>query len=106
MSIAFRRYHRQIAVMMCIPLALTVLTGIAYPIFAEWFSFPEVAGLMIQIHSGRIFGLEAIYPILNGIGLAGLLVTGISMTSLFRKKRLLSESLIDEKLPQEELIKR
>jgi hypothetical protein len=106
MNTAFRRYHRQISVMMCIPLILTVITGIAYPIFSEWFSLPEMAGLMIQIHSGRIFGLEAIYPVLNGIGLAGLLITGLSMTSLFRKKRPISESLVSKEAPTEELIKR
>ncbi|HEY9639194.1 MAG TPA: peptidase [Coleofasciculaceae cyanobacterium] len=106
MNTAFRRYHRQISVMMCIPLALTIITGMAYPVFSEWFSLPEVAGWMIQIHSGRIFGLEAIYPVLNGVGLAGLLVTGLSMTSLFRRKRQISESLVSQEVQKEELIER
>jgi hypothetical protein len=66
-----RRYHRQIAVMMCIPLALTIITGTAYPIFDQWLSLSSLAGVMLRIHSGRIFGLEAIYPVLNGLGLIG-----------------------------------
>ncbi|MBE9179141.1 peptidase [Oculatella sp. LEGE 06141] len=90
---AFRRYHRQFAIIMCLPLALTIISGITYPIFAEWFSLSQVAGIMLNIHSGRIFGLEAIYPILNGLGLAGLMITGLSMSSLFRKKRSLSTTL-------------
>ncbi|NJR65032.1 MAG: peptidase [Leptolyngbyaceae cyanobacterium CRU_2_3] len=106
MNHTFRRYHRQISVMMCIPLALTIITGIAYPILAEWFAFSDMAGLMLQIHSGRILGLESIYPVLNGLGLAGLLITGLSMTRLFRQKRLPNQDLGNEVRNPEELIKR
>lgn len=83
----FRRYHRQIALIMCFPLALTVVSGAAYPIFDHWIPLRGIAGLMMKIHSGRIFGLEQIYPILNGLGLAGLLATGLSMSGVFRKRR-------------------
>ncbi len=83
----FRRYHRQVAVIMCLPLTLTVITGTAYPIFDEWLSLHKVAGFILKVHSGSILGLEAIYPVLNGLGLMGLLVTGLTMTSLFSKKR-------------------
>lgn len=86
LSSAFRRYHRQLAVIMCLPLALTVISGMAYPIFSEWLSLSSVAGFLVQIHSGRIFGLEGIYPVLNGLGLLGLLATGMSMTSLSRQR--------------------
>jgi hypothetical protein len=42
---------------------------------------------LLQIHTGEIFDLAAIYPILNGLGLIGLLVTGLSMSGLFRKNK-------------------
>lgn len=100
----FRRYHRQLAVIVCLPIALTVITGIAYPIFDQWLALHQVSKLMLQIHSGRIFGLEAIYPILNGLGLFGLLVTGLSMTPLFRKKRLAMETLVSQQ--SEEFVNR
>jgi hypothetical protein len=87
MQRAFRKYHRTLAVILCLPLALTVLTGMLATIAESW-SIP--LGLsrstLLHIHNGEIFHLEAIYPILNGIGLIGLLVTGVSMTSLFKKK--------------------
>ncbi|MBD2067649.1 peptidase [Leptolyngbya sp. FACHB-671] len=86
LSSAFRRYHRQLAIVMCLPLALTIISGMAYPIFSEWLSLNSVAGFLVQVHSGRIFGLQGIYPLLNGLGLAGLLVTGMSMTSLSRQR--------------------
>ena len=41
---------------------------------------------MLKIHTGEILHLEAIYPILNGLGLIGLLVTGISMSGLFNQR--------------------
>jgi hypothetical protein len=43
--------------------------------------------LLLKIHTGEILHLEAIYPILNGLGLIGLLVTGMSMTGLFDRKK-------------------
>ena len=87
----FRQYHRQVAVLMCLPLTLTVITGTAYPILDGWFSLHKLSGWLLKIHSGSIFGLEAIYPVLNGLGLMGLLVTGLSMTNLFSKNRELNK---------------
>ncbi|NET34152.1 MAG: peptidase [Cyanothece sp. SIO1E1] len=87
MNLALRRYHRQLAIMMCLPITLTVITGIAYPIFDQWFSIHQVSKLMLKLHSGSILGLEAIYPVLNGLGLVGLLVTGLNMTGLFRNQQ-------------------
>lgn len=92
----FRRYHRQIAVITCLPVALTVITGTAYPIFDGWLSLHKVAGLILRLHSGSIFGLEAIYPVLNGLSLMGLLVTGLSMTNLLPKKRSIGEVSVEQ----------
>jgi hypothetical protein len=86
MNRAFRKYHRQIAIILCLPLFLTVLTGMGYTIANQWFSQAELGGLLLQIHTMQILHLEKIYPVLNGLGLIGLLITGLSMTGLFRKR--------------------
>ena len=86
MNRAFRKYHRQIAIILCLPLFLTVLTGIGYTIVDEWFGQGELGGLLLQIHTMEILRLGKIYPLLNGLGLIGLLITGLSMTGLFRKR--------------------
>ena len=83
---AFRKYHRQIAIAVCLPLILTVITGVGYTIFDEWFEQEEIAGFLLRLHTLDILGLEKIYPLLNGLGLIGLLVTGLSMTGLFKKR--------------------
>ena len=41
--------------------------------------------LILKLHTGEIFHLQGFYPILNGLGLLGLLITGISMLRVFRK---------------------
>jgi len=81
----FRKYHRLIAIAACVPLILTVITGMGYTIFDEWFHQDEIGGFLMQLHTLKFLGLETIYPLLNGLGLVGLLVTGLSMTGLFKK---------------------
>jgi hypothetical protein len=88
MKRAFRKYHRVLATILCLPLALTVLTGMATTMVGEWsLNLGLSRGLLLGLHSGETFHLQGIYPILNGLGLVGLLVTGISMTSLFKSKK-------------------
>ncbi|MDZ7961784.1 MAG: peptidase [Aulosira sp. DedQUE10] len=86
MNRMFRKYHRQIAIVLCIPLFLTVLTGMGYTIADEWFHQGELGEFLLRIHTFEILRLGKIYPILNGLGLIGLLITGVSMTGLFRKR--------------------
>ncbi|MBD2339593.1 peptidase [Calothrix sp. FACHB-156] len=86
MNRMFRKYHRQIAIALCIPLFLTVLTGMGYTIADEWFHQGELGEFLLRIHTFEILRLGKIYPILNGLGLVGLLITGLSMTGLFRKR--------------------
>jgi hypothetical protein len=89
MNRAFRKYHRQIAIIISLPLLVTVITGMAVTVVREW-SFINTgipSRLLLQIHTGEIFHLAAIYPILNGLGLIGLLVTGLMMSGLFRKNK-------------------
>ena len=84
---SFRKYHRTLAIILALPLAVTLLTGIAATLVGEWSANIGVPrSLLLSIHRGEILGLQGIYPILNGLGLLGLLVTGLSMTSLFGKK--------------------
>jgi hypothetical protein len=82
----FRKYHRTLAIILCLPLILTVLSGMGYIIFDDWFGQEDIAHFLMEIHTFEFLGLEKIYPVLNGIGLIGLLVTGLTMTSLFKKR--------------------
>ena len=84
---AFRKYHRVIGIIVCVPLLLTVLTGMLATIIGEWsVNIGLSSRLMLKIHTGEIFHLQGIYPILNGFGLIGLLVTGMSMSGLFNQR--------------------
>jgi hypothetical protein len=84
----FRKYHRFIAPILFFPLTLTVLTGMATTMVGEWsLNFGVSRQLLLALHTGEVFHLETIYPMLNGLGLIGLLVTGISMTGLFSRKK-------------------
>ena len=83
----FRKYHRTLALILCIPLLLTVLTGMATTMVGEWsLNFGVSRRLLLQIHTGEIVHLQGIYPMLNGIGFIGLLITGLSMSKLFSQK--------------------
>lgn len=83
----FRKYHRVLAIILCLPLVLTVLTGMAYTIAVDWFDQGDMAELLLGLHTLEIIHLEKFYPVLNGIGLIGLLVTGMTMTNLFKKRK-------------------
>ncbi len=84
----FRKYHRTIAIIICLPLIFTVLTGMLTTIVKEWsINTGLSSNLLLKIHTGEILHLEKIYPILNGFGLVGLLVTGMSMTRLLDHKK-------------------
>jgi hypothetical protein len=88
MKRTFRKFHRVLAPILCLPLALTVLTGMATTMVGEWsLKFGLSRSLLLALHTGAVFHLEGIYPILNGLGLLGLLVTGMSMTGLFKRKK-------------------
>jgi hypothetical protein len=90
---AFRKYHRILAIILCLPLVLTVLTGMAYTILVEWFELEDMAELLLGLHTLDIVHLDKFYPVLNGIGLIGLLVTGMTMTNLFKKHSTANQNL-------------
>lgn len=84
----FRKYHRTLSIIIALPLALTVLTGMAVTAIGEWgLNLGVSRRLLLGIHTGEIVHLQGIYPILNGLGLIGLLVTGLSMSGLFNRKK-------------------
>ena len=88
MKKAFRKYHRILAIIIALPLTLTVLTGMLTTVVKEWPINTEIsARLLLKVHTGEIFNLQAIYPILNGLGIIGLLVTGLSMSGLFSRRK-------------------
>ncbi|MBE9123115.1 peptidase [Tychonema sp. LEGE 07199] len=88
MKKAFRKYHRILATIVFLPITLTVLTGMAATMGREWpISTGISSRLLLKIHTGEIFHLQAIYPILNGLGMLGLLVTGLSMSGLFGRRK-------------------
>ncbi len=66
MNRLFRKYHRTLAIILSLPILLTLITGVGYTIFDEWFEQEKIARLMLQIHTMKILHLETIYPVLNG----------------------------------------
>jgi hypothetical protein len=83
----FRKYHRLLASIIFLPLILTTITGMATTMTAEWqWNLGISRSLILAIHTGEFFHLQAIYPMLNGFGTIGLLITGITMTGIFRPK--------------------
>jgi hypothetical protein len=67
-------------------MALTALTGMAITITEDWhWNLGLSQGFLLRVHTGEIFHLKAIYPVLNGLGMIGLLVTGMTMTNLFKR---------------------
>lgn len=57
-----------------------------FTIAHEWLHQDQLGGFLLGLHTLEILHLEAIYPLLTGLGLVGLLITGVSMTGLFRKR--------------------
>ncbi|PSB04435.1 PepSY domain-containing protein [Merismopedia glauca] len=77
-----RKLHRKIAPILFLPLLISALTGIAYRIGRSWFGLSDQFGdFMMIIHEGKYLGkpLAPVYVLLTGLGLAGMLVTGIFM---------------------------
>ena len=83
----FRKYHRLLASIIFLPLVLTTITGMATTMTAEWrWNLGIFRSPIMAIHTGELFHLQAIYPMLNGLGTIGLLITGITMTGIFSHK--------------------
>lgn len=91
----FRKYHRQLSILTLLPILLVTVTGIAIPVFEELHleGLPE---FMTKVHSGAVFGSDLVYSVLVGLGLLGLIVTGITMTGLLPGKRSSANDFDDE----------
>ena len=91
-KINWRKIHRFIAPILFLPLLLTTITGIAYRLGRSWFDIPKgkgtLAETLLTIHQGGFLG-EQLRPysvLLDGLGLIGLIVTGIIMMGLLGKR--------------------
>lgn len=83
----FHKYHRILGILTCLPLALTVMTGMLYPILKSLpFNTGNLLALVVRVHTGDFFHLQSVYTLLNGLSLAALIVTGMGMTRLFHGK--------------------
>mgnify|MGYP006271205237 CR=1 FL=1 len=89
-NLDFRAIHRLLAPIFFLPLTVSALTGIAYRLGRSWLGMEKKqAEIFLEIHQGEYFGefLKPIYVLLVGLGLIGMVVTGINMTGIFRKRR-------------------
>ncbi|HIK16461.1 MAG TPA: PepSY domain-containing protein [Leptolyngbyaceae cyanobacterium M33_DOE_097] len=83
-----RRLHRKTAPILFIPFLLMALTGVIYQIGTSWFGLSnELGSFMMDIHEGKFLGgkLVPVYVLLVGVGLLGMLVTGVVMIKNQRK---------------------
>lgn len=86
----WRWFHRFLAPIAFLPLFVSAITGISYRLGKAWFGLDrEQASILLQIHQGSYLGstLKAFYVLLVGVSLVALLITGIQMTGIFRKRK-------------------
>jgi uncharacterized iron-regulated membrane protein len=83
-----RSLHRWLAPVFFLPLFVSATTGIIYSFGRSLGLSTEQTQLMLRLHQGSYLGqpLRVFYVLLVGVGLLGLLVTGIQMTGIFRKR--------------------
>jgi uncharacterized iron-regulated membrane protein len=79
-----RQYHRRFALIMVLPLLMTAVTGVLMPMSHD---LPEpLGGLVYKLHTGDWFSQKA-YGVMNGVGLLTMVLSGLSMTPLFRNRK-------------------
>jgi uncharacterized iron-regulated membrane protein len=86
----FRTIHRIAAPILFLPFLVSAATGVAYRIGRSWFGMSRDQGeILLEIHQGEYLGdfFIPIYVLLVGLGLLGMIVSGISMLGWFRKSR-------------------
>jgi len=84
----FRKFRRLIAFIISIPFLLIVLTGMATTIEDQslFIDLHLFRGFLLDLYTGAIFKLQAFHPILSGLGMIGLFITGISVPETFGRK--------------------
>jgi uncharacterized iron-regulated membrane protein len=78
----FRTLHRKSAPIIFLPLFLTALTGVAYQLGRTLFGTNyDVAKWFLFVHQGEFLGqmLVPIYVLLMGVGLLGMMITGLTL---------------------------
>ena len=86
----WRKIHRFIAPILFLPLLLTTITGVIYRVGRSWFGMSKELGkVFLDIHQGAFLGadLRTFYVLLDGLGLIGLIITGLVMSGMFGRKR-------------------
>ncbi|MGR3275292.1 PepSY domain-containing protein [Acaryochloris marina NIES-2412] len=83
-----RRLHRALAPLLCVPLVLTVTSGMLFQMAATNQQGDQFLWLL-DLHRGKFgrFNLETVYPYLNGLGLLTLILTGTLMWLQLPSKR-------------------
>ncbi len=78
-----RQYHRRFALIMVLPLLITAVTGVLMPVSHDL--PPSIGGIVYNLHTGAWFS-QKVYGVLNGVGLLTMVLSGLSMTPLFRNR--------------------
>ena len=89
-QLSMRTFHRILAPIFFLPLAVSSLTGVIYALGEKWFGLSdEQIEIFLNIHQGSYLGsfFKSIYVLFVGLGLVALLITGIQMTGIFRKRK-------------------
>jgi uncharacterized iron-regulated membrane protein len=84
----WRSLHRWLAPIAFLPLIVSAVTGIGYRLGQSWFNLPrEQTALLLRIHQGAYLGNpgRVIYVVLIGLGLVGLLISGINLSGVLRR---------------------
>ena len=85
----FRIIHRIAAPILFLPLLVSAVTGVTYRIGRSWFGMSrENAEIFLEIHQGEYLGeiFQPIYVLFVGLGLLGMIATGINMLGWFRRQ--------------------
>eukprot|EP00743_Colponemidia_sp_Colp-15_P009629 GILK01010532.1.p1 GENE.GILK01010532.1~~GILK01010532.1.p1 ORF type:complete len:220 (+),score=11.80 GILK01010532.1:61-720(+) len=88
MLVTSRKLHRAVGFVACIPLFLIAVTGMVYGICRFNFQIEKESVVwIVRLHTGKLFGLGTIYPIVMGFCLLALLYSGISMSKLCQRRK-------------------
>jgi hypothetical protein len=77
-----RLLHGRLALVALVPLLITSMSGVLFRLLETWTSLPAVSFRWLMVlHQGGWLGprLKPVYVLLVGVGLVGLLATGVPM---------------------------
>jgi DMSO/TMAO reductase YedYZ heme-binding membrane subunit len=86
----WRSLHGWLSPIVFLPLAITAMTGIAYRLGKDWFGLSnKQASIFMRLHQGSFLSssLQSVYVLFVGVGLLAMLITGIQMSGILRKRR-------------------